>query len=122
MTAPSGHGHITHAGGEFTVTPCTDPACPMTTSGPLETEQQARALPEVQAVYAGFRKLTGQVIVGGMDAPNLAMLEDACSRSGVVTGAFERRILAWLAGYEPETVAVVVRLVEGAYEAGRASR
>ena len=90
---------------------------------PLETERQARELPAVKAVYAEFAALSGTAVAGGMDAPNLRMLEDACSASGVVTGRFERKQLRRLArDWEPEAVAVFARLIERAYAAGKASR
>lgn len=47
------------------------------------------------------------------------MLTDACKVAGVVLGAYDRRILAWLAGYEPSTCAVVAGIIRRA--AGGAS-
>ena len=91
------------------------PAC-----GPFESEAEARELPAVRAVYTAFRALTGPAVVGGMNAPNRTMLEDACSAAGVQLGAFDRRILTWLAGYEPETCAVVAGLIARAAAAARA--
>ena len=40
----------------------------------------------------------------------LALLE-ACAAAGVHLGAYDRRILAWLAGFEPQTVAVVAGII-----------
>ena len=84
--------------------------------GPLETERQARELPAVRAVYAAFRADPG---VGKMTPHNLAMLEGACEAAGVGLGAYDRRILAWLAGFEPQACAVVAGLITRA-NGGRA--
>ena len=50
------------------------------------------------------------------------ILEDACSAAGVETGAYDHRILAWLAGWGPGTCAVVAGLITRAHEAGAAAR
>ena len=73
----------------------------MTAAGPFETEQQARDIPAVQAVYEAFRADPG---VGKMTPHNLAMLEQACAAAGVDLGAFDRRVLVWLSGWEPGRV------------------
>ena len=80
-------------------------------TGPLETERQARELPAVRAVYEAFRASPG---VGRMAPHNHRMLEDACSAAGVEPGAFDHRILLWLAGFEPTTCAVVAGLISRA--------
>ena len=84
--------------------------------GPLETERQARELPAVRAVYAAFGADPGP---GKMTPHNLAMLEGACEAAGLELGAYDRRILAWLAGWEPQTCAVVAGLITRA-NGGRA--
>jgi len=86
-----------------------------TVSGPFETEAQARELPAVQAVYDAFDADPG---AGKMTPHNARMLIEACSAAGVVTGAHDRRILRWLAVFEPETCAVIAGLVARA-AAGR---
>ena len=53
-----------------------------------------------------------------MGEANLAYLREACDLSGVALGAFDARILAWLAGWEPEICAVVAGLVTRAFTAG----
>jgi len=84
-------------------------ACPGGVSGgPLETERQARELPAVRAVWAAWDRDPG---VGKMTPHNLAMLEGACEAAGLELGAYDRRILAWLAGFEPQTCAVVAGLI-----------
>ncbi len=87
-----------------------------TTSGPFETEREARELPAVQAVHAAFAADPG---VGRMMPHNLGMLMEACAAARVGLGAYDRRIVQWLAGFEPETCAVVAGLITRAYEAGR---
>jgi hypothetical protein len=82
---------------------------------PLDTEQQARELPAVRAVYDAFDADPG---VGRMAPRNAAMLEEACSAAGVELGAYDRRILAWLAGWEPSTCAVVAGLITRARREG----
>jgi hypothetical protein len=84
-------------------------------SAPLETERQAQELPAVRAVYEAFRASPG---VGRMAPHNHRMLEDACSAAGVEPGAFDHRILLWLAGFEPTTCAVVAGLISRAAAGG----
>lgn len=82
-------------------------------SGPYETELQALA--DVAGIYARSRQSNRR---GTIDEANLARLRDACERTGVAIGAFDARILAWLAGWEPQTCAVMAGLVTRAYAAG----
>ncbi|MFY9927101.1 MAG: hypothetical protein WAK82_03770 [Streptosporangiaceae bacterium] len=82
--------------------------------GPLETERRARELPAVRAVYAAYGAGPGK-----MTPHNLAMLEGACEAAGVGLGAYDRRVLAWLAGFEPQACAVVAGLIARA-NGGRA--
>jgi hypothetical protein len=74
--------------------------------GPFETEQQARELPAVRAVYADG--------AGKMTAHSLSMLLDALAEAGVYLGAYDHRIAEWLAGWEPQTVAVIAGWVQRA--------
>jgi hypothetical protein len=46
---------------------------------------------------------------------------EACSAAGVEVGAHDHRVLVWLAGWGPETCAVVAGLITRAYLAGRAA-
>jgi hypothetical protein len=80
------------------------------TTTPYETEGQVRA-----DVYAQRKRSNQRGVMG--DA-NLACLREACDQAGVTLGAFDARILAWLAGWEPETCAVVAGLITRAYAAG----
>jgi hypothetical protein len=77
-------------------------------AGPFETERQALGTPAVRAVYTAFEAAPG---LGRMQAPNLAMLRAACEAAGVELGAYDLRILAWLAGWEPQICAVIAGLI-----------
>jgi hypothetical protein len=85
--------------------------------GPYETERAARSEPYPRAVYARHRV--------GRDAPTdsvaqaTAHLLATCEAAGVQLGAYDVRILTWLAGWEPETVQVVAGLIGRAHTAGR---
>lgn len=78
---------------------------------PLETERQARELPAVRAVWAAFDADPGP---GKMAPHTERMLLAAMEPSGVVLGAYDRRIIAWLAGWEPQTCAVIAGLIQRA--------
>jgi hypothetical protein len=80
-------------------------------TGPFESESEARNTPAVRAVYAAFDAGPGQ---GRMQAPNHRMLEQACEAAGVTLGAYDHRILLWLAGWEPQTCAVVAGMISRA--------
>jgi hypothetical protein len=84
-------------------------------SGPFETEREARELPAVQDIYAAFRADPG---VGRMAPHAHKMLIGACEAAGVELGAFDRRILLWLSGWEPQTCAVIAGLISRAHDAG----
>ena len=89
-------------------------------TGPFESEREARELPAVQAIYRAFRADPG---VGRMAPHNHKMLIGACVAASVELGAYDRRILLWLSGWEPETCAVIAGLITRAHDAaGNASR
>ena len=81
--------------------------------GPFETEDQARALVEVRAIYDTAHASNRP---GVMTEMNVAMLGGACSGAGVELGAYDVRILTWLAQFEPQTVAVVADIIRRAAE------
>jgi hypothetical protein len=83
-------------------------------TGPFETEREARELPAVQAIYAAFRADPG---VGRMAPDTHKMLIGACVAAGVELGAYDRRILLWLSGWEPQTCAVIAGLISRAHDA-----
>lgn len=78
--------------------------------GPFDSEREARELPAVRAVYEAFRADPGLGKIG----PNHRMLLDALAAAGVYLGAYDHRIAEWLAGWEPQTVAVIAAWVERA--------
>jgi hypothetical protein len=87
-------------------------------TGPFETEQQARETPGVRDVYAAFDLDPG---AGKMAPHTHQMLMRACTAAGVSLGAYDRRILAWLATWEPQTAAVITGLISRAHDVGRAA-
>jgi hypothetical protein len=56
---------------------------------------------------------------GDMDAENQLRLLAACQDAGVQLGAYDRRILAWLSGWEAETVQVVIGIIGRAAQGSR---
>ena len=82
--------------------------------GPFDTEQQARQLPAVRAVYDAFDRDPG---VGKMAPHNLRLLLDALADAGVYVGAYDIQIARWVAGWEPATVAVIAGWVQRAGQA-----
>ena len=84
-------------------------------TGPYQTREQASETEAVQEVYRAFRADPG---VGKMAAHAHRLLMRACTEAGVSLGAFDRRVLAWLSEWEPETAAVIAGLILRAREAG----
>jgi hypothetical protein len=80
------------------------PADAAASSGPFHTERDALRTPAVRAVFDAYRPAAP---AGHMKTANLAMLTAACQLAGVELGAYDARILAWLAGFEPTTCAVI---------------
>jgi hypothetical protein len=76
-------------------------------SGPYETESQADAA--VQHIY------DSPPGTGAWGTGNHKLLEDACGAAGVTLGAYDHRILLWLANWEPATCAVVAGLITRAH-------
>jgi hypothetical protein len=72
--------------------------------GPFDSEREARELPAVRKVYEAFDRDPG---VGKMAPHNHRMILDALAAAGVYLGAYDHRIAEWLAGWEPQTVAVI---------------
>jgi hypothetical protein len=77
-------------------------------AGPYETQRQA-----ADAV----RHITSSPAEAWRDG-NHRLLEDACRAAGVQLGAYDQRILLWLAGWEPSTCAVIAGLITRAHQAG----
>lgn len=85
-------------------------------SGPFDTEQDAAAAATWRHVDTdpydneAWRQARAE-------AKDLR-LHEALHRTGVPVWAYDTRILAWFAGWEPSMVEVVASLIERAYEAG----
>jgi hypothetical protein len=80
-------------------------------SGPYETERQAaNAVRHIYGSPAG---------TGAWGDGNHRLIEDACTAAGVQLGAFDHRILVWMAGWEPSTCAVIAGLITRAHAAGQ---
>jgi len=72
--------------------------------GPFDTEQQARDLPAVHAIYDAARASNQR---GVMDRETYLMLFRACEAAGVDLGgpsSYDRRILTWLANWSRRSV------------------
>ena len=84
-------------------------------SEPLETEDQARQLPAVRAIWEAVHATPRR---GVMAEHCHKLMENACTTADVQIGAYDHRILIWLSGWEPQICAVVAGLVTRA-AAGR---
>jgi hypothetical protein len=74
--------------------------------GPFETEGEALATPAVQAVYRAYDVGITSLRDGAAD-----LMLSACEKAGVGLGAYDRRILIWLAGFEPQAAAAVAGII-----------
>lgn len=74
--------------------------------GPYETEDQALATPAVKAVYGAYRAGITSLHDGSAD-----LLLSACEQAEVTLGAYDRRILIWLAMIEPQAAAAVAGII-----------
>jgi hypothetical protein len=74
--------------------------------GPFETEDEAIATPAVQAVYEAMRRSDARMQDG-----SAAMILAACEAAGVALGAYDARIVRWVAGFEPQAAAVIAGLI-----------
>lgn len=83
----------------------------MSVHGPFQTEREAHQA----AMRLGTS--SGGVILSA--AENRDMLIEACRAARVELGAFDRRIITWIAGYEDSSCAVLAGLIERAYRAGQ---
>lgn len=92
----------------------------MTTTPPLDSEAEARALPSVRAVHATPGH--GQDWRDRRGAAVRAITGDACDYARITPGTYEARFLDWLAEWEPEMGAAAANLIRRAFEAGLAAR
>lgn len=81
--------------------------------GPYETEREAAHA----ARSLGGPARPGYSILSAEQ--NRQLLTGACEAAGVGLGAYDERILAWLAGFEDSTCAVIAGLVSRATQVGR---
>ena len=80
-------------------------------AGPYESWRDA----DRSSLHAGDGRTSGMTI----SSANLAQLTAAVS--GIELGAYDRRIIDWLADYEPATVAVICGLISRARDASSQS-
>ncbi len=90
---------------------------PASDRGPYETERQVRETPAVRAVYDAFDAAPGP---GRMTPHCHRMLCEALAGAGVELGEHDHRTVLWLAGWGPETAAVIAGLIIRARAAGLA--
>jgi hypothetical protein len=74
--------------------------------GPFESESQALATPAVQAAYRAYDVGISSLRDGAAD-----LMLSACEKAGVGLGAYDRRIIIWLAGFEPQAAAAVAGII-----------
>ena len=74
--------------------------------GPYETEDQALATSAVRVVYGAYRAGITSLHDGSAD-----LLLSACEQAEVTLGAYDRRILIWLAMFEPQAAAAVAGII-----------
>lgn len=79
--------------------------------GPYDTEQQAAAEPMPRR-WAGLRH-AGRPGCEIRDLKRQALL-DACAAAGVQLGNYDRRVLDWLAGWEPTVVQAIAGIISRA--------
>lgn len=84
--------------------------------GPFETEDQALADPAVRAIYEQMRRSRDYRMQDG----SAAMILQACEQAGVSLGAYDARIVRWIAGFEPQAAAALAGIIDRAGLAGRA--
>src|SRR6266480_4691016 len=83
-------------------------------TGPYDTERQA-----ADAARHIYDSPPG---TGAWGDGNHRLMEDACTAAGAQLGAYDHRILLWLAGWEPSTCAVIAGIIRRAGERPAADR
>ena len=84
------------------------------TCGPYETRADTRPASLCQAVAV----LPPTSPAGTARAVARQHLHAACAAAGVELGAYDREVLEWLAGWEPDMAQVVIGLIGRAHAAG----
>ncbi len=91
-----------------------EPGGPVAT-GPFESESQVRELPAMRAMWERWRAAYPRPEASAeLHAAAAALIESACERSGVAIGAYDRRLINWLAGFDPDYCAVFAGLISRA--------
>ncbi|MDA8321832.1 MAG: hypothetical protein M0030_18780 [Actinomycetota bacterium] len=84
-------------------------------TGPFDSEAQVRELPAVRAIWDRRRAAYPRPEASAeIRAAAAGLIEAACERSGVMIGAYDRRLIGWLAGFSPEYCAVFAGLISRA--------
>lgn len=83
-------------------------------AGPFETREDVR--PAVRAAYEAASQSNRRGVLGEQAH---RMLCEAISAAGVELGAYDHRIVQWLAGMEVESCAVMAGIITRAYQAGQ---
>jgi hypothetical protein len=79
-------------------------------AGPFRTERQATDAAREHPAWTGPTA-----------ALNHQILREALDEAGVELGAWDRRIIEWLAMWEPSTCAVIAGLITRAHQPARAA-
>jgi hypothetical protein len=87
------------------------PSTGLETFGPFDSRDDVHALPVVQAAYDAASISPRRAI---MEERNHRLLCKACADAGITVGAYDHQILLLIAGYEPETCAVIAGLIRRA--------
>lgn len=93
----------------------------MPASKPYQNEREANAAPAAKAVIDGFDALYKAHGPGCTQEPNARIMLDVIDAAGVEISEFEHRTFWWLGGWETHHAQIIARVIEAAYEAGRAS-
>ncbi len=87
-------------------------------NGPYESERQTLEVPAVRATYAAMGASSRR---GVMAEHGHRMLCEAAGASGINLGAYDHKIIQWLAGFGPQECAVFAGLITRAHRAGLAA-
>ena len=76
-------------------------------SGPFDSEDEVLADAGVQQIYARMRASREFRMQDG----SAALIFTACALAGVELGGYDVRIIRWVAGFEPQSSAVIAGLI-----------
>jgi hypothetical protein len=86
-------------------------SCGLGAIGPYETEREARS--------AVIDRESDSCRPGAPAERNHKLMCEASAAAGIELGAYDHRILTWLAGWEPQTCAVIAGLIARAAAGAR---